>query len=187
MQKTTKKKRRVPIFGTLAVMVASALLVAMSIVLGKYLAINAGNILRFSFENLPIMLAGMLFGPIIGAVVGLVADLLGCVLVGYTVNPVVTVGAVAIGALSGTVYYLLKKRLSLAHGACTVLSVAAAHAVGSVLIKTPGLAVFYDMPIVALLLWRLLNYAIIGAGEAFLLYFITKNKAVVSSLERIKR
>ena len=187
MQKTTKGKRRIAIFGTLAVMVASSLLAAMSIVLGKYLAIGVGNVLRFSFENLPIMLAGMLFGPIIGAAVALVADLVGCILVGYAVNPVVTVGAVAIGAISGAAYHLLKKRLAIGHGLCVSLSVIAAHAVGSVLIKTPGLAMFYDMPMGMLFLYRLLNYAIVGSVETVLLYFITKNKAVCSSLERIKR
>ena len=138
-------------------------------------------------SNLPIMLAGMLFGPIIGAAVALVADLVGCILVGYAVNPVVTVGAVAIGAIGGAVYHLLKKHLAIGHGLCVSLSVIAAHAVGSVLIKTPGLAMFYDMPMGMLFLYRSLNYAIVGSVETVLLYFVTKNKAVSSSLERIKR
>ena len=185
MQKTTNK-RRLAIFGTLTVMVASALLVAMSIVLGKYLAINAGNVLRFSFENLPIMLSGMLFGPIVGGVVGVAADLIGCMLVGYAVNPFVTLGSAAIGIICGGVFVLLKKHSSLGHGMRVSLSVIAAHVIGSVLIKTPGLAIFYDMPIGILFLWRILNYIIVGGIELILLYFITKNKAVISAFERIK-
>ena len=183
-------RKKSSIFPSVKVVVLAAMLAAMSVVIGIFCKsfLNFGNgLLRITFENLPIMLAGMLFGPIIGAAVALVADLVGCILVGYAVNPVVTVGAVAIGAISGAAYHLLKKRLAIGHGLCVSLSVIAAHAVGSVLIKTPGLAMFYDMPMGMLFLYRLLNYAIVGSVETVLLYFITKNKAVYSSLERIKR
>ena len=84
----------------LRVTVFSALLAAISIVCGKYLAFNMGDFLRFSFENLPIIFAGMAFGPLIGALVGVVADLVGCLLVGYAINPIITVGAAAIGLIS---------------------------------------------------------------------------------------
>ena len=49
---------------------------------------------------------------------------------------------------------------------------------GSVLIKTFGLAVFYDMPLLMLMLWRLLNYLIVGGIEYFLLFWILKHKAI---------
>jgi len=171
----TQNRRRVAVFGTLRIMTISALLCAMSIVLGKYLAIRGGEVLRFSFENLPILLAGMAFGPIVGAAVGVVADLVGCLLVGYAINPIVTVGAALIGLSSGVCYHWLKK---LPIGARVVLSVGLAHLLGSVLVKTVGLAAFYDMPLGILMLWRLLNYAIVGALEALLLIAILKNRAL---------
>lgn len=189
MQKTTKTKRGVRIFGTLKIMVAASLLAAMSIVCGKYLAVGVGNVLRFSFENLPILLSGFLFGPVVGAVTGIVADLIGCFLVGYAINPLVTLGAAAIGLVGGTVYMFLKGHTHICHGLCVAVSVCVSHALGSVVIKTLGLAAFYDMPLGVLMLWRLLNYAIIGALEAVLVYFITKNKAVISMFgsERLKQ
>ena len=61
----------------LRVTVALSLMVAISIVCGKYLAFSVGEFLRFSFENLPIILSGILFGPAAGALVGIVADLVG--------------------------------------------------------------------------------------------------------------
>lgn len=76
-----KEKNRVKLFGSLQVMTMSAVLVAISIVCGKYLALNFGSVLRFSFENLPIILAGIMFGPVVGALVGGVADLIGALLV----------------------------------------------------------------------------------------------------------
>ena len=175
------RRREIAMFGNLRVLAFSAVLVAMSIVCGKYLAIRGGDILRFSFENLPILLAGMLFGPWIGAVVGVVADLIGCVLVGYAINPMVTVGAAVIGAVGG-ILYRITARLPLV--VRVLLSVGVAHLLGSVLVKTLGLAVFYDMPISVLMLWRLLNYLIIGVLEVLLIVPILKNRAIHSLLKK---
>ncbi len=176
----SKVKKTTP----LAVLVASALLVALSIVLGKYLAIRVGDTLRFSFENLPILLAGMAFGPVTGVLVAVAADLIGCLMVGYAVNPIITVGGAAIGLLGGVLYRLLVKMPHLVRVSVTVL---AAHLVGSVLIKTVGLVAFYSYPLWELMLWRLLNYAVVGAAETALLYVIFKSKAIRSQLDTIRR
>ena len=187
MQKNKNGRERVALFGTLRVMVSVSLLVAMSIVCGKYLAFGVGNVLRFSFENLPILLSGIFFGPRIGAVTGVAADLIGCFMVGYAVNPLVTLGAAAIGITSGLIFGLLKKRERICRSAAVTLTVSVAHFVGSVLVKTAGLAAFYDMPFGILMLWRFLNYAIIGAVESVMIYYVTKNKAVSSLIAGINR
>ena len=116
-----------------------AFLVALSIVCGKFLAIPVGDTLRFSFENLPLLFAGLAFGPVAGVLVGVSADLLGCVLRGYAVNPWVTAGAVLIGLLAGLGGVLLR-RFPL--GLRVALTVLVAHLVGSVAVKTIGLAAY---------------------------------------------
>jgi len=138
----------------LKILACSAIFVALSIVCGKYLQIPVGDILRFSFENLPIILSGFVFGPLAGVIVGVLADLLGCVLVGYSINPIITLGAATVGAVSGICSIIFKKcplwlRL--------IPSVSLSHILGSVVVKTFGLAAWYDMPIPELMLWRLLN------------------------------
>lgn len=163
----------------LRVTVACSLLVALSIVCGKFLQFPVGEALRFSFENLPILLSGIAFGPLAGALVGIVADLIGCLLVGYAINPLVTLGAAAIGLIGGGVYRLAGK---LPHGWRVTLAVVAAHLVGSVVIKTFGLAQFYTLPFTELMLWRLLNYAIVGAAESLLLVALLKNKTLRAML-----
>ena len=170
----------------LGLTVALAMLIAISIVCGKYLAIRGGDILRFSFENLPIIFAGIAFGPVSGALVGVVADLIGCVLVGYAINPVVTVGAGAIGIVSGAVAFVLKKSKVIPSFALIIASAMSAHAVGSVIIKTFGLAKFYSMPFGILMLWRLLNYVIVGAIECFLLIILFKNKELTKVINNLK-
>ncbi len=170
----SKKKNRVP----LKALVMMAMLSAISIVLGKFLAINVGEVLRFSFENLPIIFAGIAFGPLGGALVATVADLVGCVLVGFTINPLVTLGAFSIGFFSGLFYIIFNRFLCLKKGPSVALTLALSHLFGSVVIKTFGLAAFYDMPFIILMLWRLLNYTVIGAVEFFLLCFLLKNKRI---------
>ncbi len=175
----SKKRSRLAVFGTVRVLALAAVLVAMSIVCGKYLAIRGGDILRFSFENLPVLMAGMMFGPLVGVAVGVAADLIGCVLVGYAINPLVTLGAALIGLLGGLAWWGSRR---LPYGARVALAVSVAHLLGSVAVKTVGLAAFYSMPIWQLMLWRLLNYAIVGALEGIILYAVLKNKTIRSMM-----
>jgi hypothetical protein len=47
-----------------------------------------------------------------------------------------------------------------------------------VIIKTAGLSLFYDMPLYELMLWRLLNYVIVGALEGGLLCLLIRNRTL---------
>ena len=170
---------------SLKITVALAMLAAISIVCGKYLAIPGGDVMRFSLENMPIILAGMAFGPIAGIAVGAVADLVGCVMVGYTINPLVTLGAATVGAISG-ILPLITKRISAKQVFTTALTVAAAHLVGSVIIKTVGLAAYYDMPFAVLVLWRLLNYIIVGTLDGITIHALLSHKGIKSHLSKLK-
>ncbi len=156
-------------------MALCSVFVAISIVCGKYLAIRGGEVLRFSFENLPIILSGIAFGPVAGAAVGIVADLVGCLLVGYTINPIITVGGAAIGLISGILFRLLKRAPL---GVSVSVAVGVSHIVGSVIIKTLGLAGFYSLPLLELMLWRLLNYVIIAVIEGMLIYALLGSKEI---------
>lgn len=166
------------------VLVSLAVLVAISIVLGKYLAIGIGEVLRFSMENLPVLFAGIAFGPVAGALVGAVADLIGCLMVGFTINPVVTVGAAVIGAVGGLVPLILSKRIK-GERLIIAITVSLAHLIGSVLIKTFGLSAYYDMPFIILMLWRLLNYTVVGGIEGVLLYTLFNSKGIRRQLSLI--
>ena len=61
------------------------------------------------------------------------------------------------------------------------------HLVGSVVVKTVGLSAFYSMDLFVLMLWRLLNYAIIGTLEGFILYLLFKNKYLLSYFSSASR
>lgn len=93
---------------SLRVLVTLSALCAIGIILGKFLAFNITEFMRFSLENITIIFSGIIFGPLYGAVVGAVQDIVGCLAVGYTINPIITLGSAAIGAVSGLIFRLAK-------------------------------------------------------------------------------
>ena len=161
----------------------AAMLTAMSVVIGIFCktALNfADGLFRITFENMPIILAGIIFGPIIGGAVGVASDLLSYLLSGQTYPPnlVVTVGACVIGVLAGVVAkYIIKKRGKLQF----IVAGASAHLVGSVIIKSAGLFVFYNW----LVLWRIPTYILIATLEVIMLTLLYKNKAVKRMIDQI--
>ena len=188
-----KAPRRTPphaiaVFGNPRALVIAGLLAAMSLILGKFLQIPNpfSEIVRISFENLPLILAGLLLGPIAGAMTGAVADLVGCLLYGYSINPIITVGAASVGLVAGLVGILLSRAPLFARVATAGV---AAHLVGSVGIKTAGLAAWYlakyELGYMQLLGLRALNYTVIAILEILLLYALLRNRGVSRQLERM--
>ncbi|MBE6546985.1 MAG: folate family ECF transporter S component [Ruminococcaceae bacterium] len=152
-----------------------AMLTAMSVVIGifcKSFLNFGGGLFRITFENLPIILTGFLFGPILGGVVGIASDMISYLLSGqmYPPNLIVTLGAAAVGVVSGIVFRLCgkkKKTVSI------VLSAATAHVVGSMIIKPIGLFQFYGWAT----LWRIPLYALlIAPAEILILCLLFRNK-----------
>ncbi len=176
-----KKQSKRLIFGSLKVMACAAILAGMSIVLGKYLAFNLTPSIRISFENLPVIISGVFFGPIVGAAVGAVADILGCLMVGYTINPIITAGAACVGLISGIFPLIFRKK----NTACVILSVSISHLLGSVVIKTVGLSLFYSLPLVETGLWRLLTYTVVGAAECAVVCLLCNNVAFVKQVDKM--
>ncbi len=182
------RRPRIALFGNLRVLCFAAVLAAMSLILGKFLQIPNPfqDVIRLSFENLPIFLSGICFGPVIGAVTGVVADLLGCALYGYSINPLITLGAAVVGLSAGVLGGWLVRRPPLLR---VGLSVLAGHLLGSVGIKTLGLAAWYlgssGMGLAELFLWRLLTYAVVGTAELVILYLILRNRAFAAQIERV--
>ena len=184
--KSAAIKSNIRLFGSTRILIVAALLVAMSIVLGKFGAINIGNSIRIGFGGLPIQMAGMFFGPFVGAAVGLVSDIIGCILRGYAINPIITLGYTCIGFVSGAAYHYLfggMKKMLLPKVA---LSALLAHMVGSMCIISIGLYVYYKTPFETLAL-RVPIYTITAALETAVIYLMLKNRAFTAQLEKIKR
>lgn len=123
-----------------------AVLTAMSVIIGilcKNL-FTFGLYYRITFENLPVIVCGLMFGPFYGAVCGCMADILSCVLsTNPAVNPLITLGACAVGVISG----LFSKRLINSKSRGSVwLAAGLSHAVGQVVIKSAAKVLVLGMP-----------------------------------------
>ncbi|WP_303835659.1 folate family ECF transporter S component [Ruminococcus flavefaciens] len=184
--KSAAIKSDIRLFGSTRILIVAALLVAMSIVLGKFGAINIGNSIRIGFGGMPIQMAGIFFGPVIGAVVGLVADVAGCILKGYSINPIITLGSTCIGLVSGLMFHYALKQMKKVLLPKIAISTVAAHAVGSMLITSIGLYAYYHTPFETLIL-RVPIYLITAAVETAVIYLMLKNKAFSSELDKVRR
>lgn len=181
MNKNSTTVKNMAVCGS-RMIVMSGLLVAMSIVLGKFLAFNIGTSIRISFENIPVLMAGIFFGSAVGGAVGLCADLIGCIIAGYAINPVITLGAFSIGFTSGLIAHsVFKKKHKLPAISC---SVGLAHVVGSIMIKSAGMYLYYHTPFEVLAL-RIPVYIAIGILETYIIFLLLKNKAFSAQVERM--
>ena len=169
-----QKNTNLAIFGSILALTMAAMLTAMSVVIGifcKSVLNFGGGLFRVTFENLPILAAGIMFGPIVGAIVGVATDIISYFLSGqaYPLNIIVTVGAGSIGLISGFFSrYVFKKR-----GYFRIIaSSAIAHMVGSMIIKPIGLFTFYSWAV----LWRVPLYLIIAPLEIVLLCLVYRHR-----------
>lgn len=131
---------------SIRVMTAAAMLTALSVIIGIFCKnLFTFNVYyRVTFENLPIILSGLLFGPLAGAVCGVCADILSCICsTNPAVNPLITVGAACVGLCAGLVPRFILKKRSTAQYAAAVFS---AHLLGQVIIKSIAKMIWFGMP-----------------------------------------
>lgn len=157
----------------------AAMLAAISVVIGL-LCKNFFTFgwYRVTFENLPVILSGLLFGPVVGAAVGVVSDAVSCLCTGQAVNPIISLGAMTVGVLSGFVPYIIRKKGK----AQTALAVALAHLVGQVGIKSIGKMVYMGMPWFGIFIGLGIS-VFVGAFEFWLINWLRSSRGVSRYLE----
>lgn len=175
------KKSR-PVFPSVRALTIAAMLTAVSVIIGIFCKnfLNFGNgLFRITFENLPVILSGMLFGPVVGGLVGIATDLISYLLSSqaYPPNLIVTAGAFLIGFLSGLVSRLPFRHVT----AKVVASALTAHLVGSVIVKSIGLYQFYGI----LVLWRIPIYFVIASVEILLLCILLRRRSIQRLIETL--
>lgn len=153
----------------------ASMMIALSVVIGifckNYLNFGMG-LFRITFENLPIILAGLTLGPVVGGIVGLASDLVSYIfsMQVYPPNIIVTLGAALVGIISGIISrYVIKKRGT----AQIIASAATAHIVASMIVKSIGLYQFYGI----LVLWRIPMYLVIATLEITTICLFLKRKS----------
>ena len=151
------------------------MMTALSVIIGifckNYLNFSMG-LFRITFENLPIILTGILYGPLAGGLVGVASDLISYLFSAqvYPPNLIVTLGAASSGIVAGLVSRFVIRKKGTAQ---IVLSGALAHVIASMLIKTVGLYQFYGI----LVLWRIPLYMLIAPLEILIICLLLRRKS----------
>ena len=173
--KSSSQARRAAAKSALKRLVLGAMLAAMSVVIGMFCKsfLNfGGGLWRITFENLPIILAGIFLGPVTGGMVGIVSDLTSYLLSPqiYPPNLIVTAGACAVGLMSGLMARFVVREHSVKQ---IILSASVAHVLGSMIIKPIGLYRFYQWAVLV----RIPLYMVIAPLEIFLLCMLWNQKS----------
>ena len=178
-----RNKNTIRGYGSLRVLTTAAMLAAISVVIGiickNFFTFNVYY--RVTFENLPIIFAGIVFGPFVGAVVGITADIVSCLCsTNPALNPLITLGAASVGMVAGVVSKWLIRRRG---GFQIAVSVALAHLIGQVAIKSVAKILWFGMPRIGVLLGLGISLAV-GTIEFFAIKYLLSRKVIAAQLER---
>ena len=144
------------------------LLVAMEIVLSRFLSISTFN-LKIGFSFLPLAIVGVLYGPVWGAAAGGLADFLGAIL--FPIGPYFpgfTLTAMLMGASFG---FFLHKNGNLGR---TVAAVAINRLPLSLGLNTLWISILYGKAFWALVPGRVLQEVILLPIQVAVVWFITQ-------------
>lgn len=138
---SVNRTQKVPVFR----IVILGLLIAIEIVLSRWLSIQAWNF-KISFSFVPIVIAAMMYGPVASGAVAAIADFLGAILFpAGAFFPGFTFTALFNGVVYGV---FLKKKQSMGN---IIIAVTITHLVGSLLLNTYWISMLYGTPFLALL------------------------------------
>lgn len=146
-------------FSTTHQLVLMAMLVAVQVILSRFLSINLWN-LKIGFAFVPIALAGMLLGPMGAGLTGAVADIIGASLFpsgtffpGFILTAFITA--------FGYGFFLHKKQ-----GMTNILAaVLFSEIVGTLLLNTLWISILYGAPFIAVLIPRIAQAVGMGIVE----------------------
>ena len=177
MQKSQKNDLGSKQFRATKVITTAAMMTAISVLIGIFCKnyMNFGvppGLFRVTFENLPIIMSGILYGPIIGGVVGVLTDLISYLLSSqaYPPNLIVTLGAAVSGTLAGLVAKFIIRKKGRAQ---IIVAGSLSHLVASMIIKSIGLYQYYG----ALVLFRIPLYLCIAPIEILIICALLKRKS----------
>ena len=156
-------------------LITLGVLVAMDVVLTRFLSLNAWNT-RIGFGFVPMVIAALVYGPLSAAVVGALADFLGAIL--FPTGPYFP-GFTFSMFLMGLVFgFFLYKKQSFSR---VLLAVAVHQLVLSLLLNTLWISLLYGSPYRALLVSRLPQCALLTAVQLVVI------QGLVRLLPRLRR
>ena len=165
----------------------SALMAALSTVIGIICKSFTFGFVRITLENFPLIFTGFCFGPVFGAAAGMCADLVSCLVTGQDIQPIITLGVASVGLVSGLVSLAAAKLMpSAGDKAVLGISVALAHLLGQVCIKCIGKTVYYGIPYFTVF-WPCLGVScLLACAEYSMIFLILRNHEIKRRLDGLR-
>ena len=149
-------------------LVIMGLLIALEVVLNRFLSINAWNI-KIGFSFIPIVFAAMFFGPIHAAIVGGLGDLIGAILFPIGAYfPGFTLTAVLMGLCWG---FFLKKDPSIVK---IIIPTVINQFILGLVVNTFWISVLYGSPYGPLFVTRIFQAVLLTVVQIALIYLMGK-------------
>ena len=114
---------------------------------------------RITIGSVCTILAGLWFGPVAGGVSGLISDVLGCILKGYAINPLITVAAILWGVIPALMRPLMTGSKVKKTGMLW-LSVVVTSILATLVFTTAGLVLLLGYNFYAIMPGRIVQWAI---------------------------
>lgn len=164
----------------------SALMAALSTVIGIICKSLTFGFIRITFENFPLIFTGYCFGPVFGFAAGLCADLVSCLVTGQDIQPIITLGVASVGLVSGIVSLIMHKvRPGINEKITLAFCVGFAHLLGQVTIKCFGKTFYYGIPFFTVF-WPCLGVScLLAIVEYIIISLVLKNHEIKKRLENI--
>ncbi|MCR4712325.1 MAG: folate family ECF transporter S component [Clostridia bacterium] len=156
-------------------LVTTAMLVAVEIILNRFLSINAWNI-KIGFSFVPIVIAAILYGPVTAGVVGALGDFIGALL--FPIGAYFP-GFTATAFLMGVVFGLfLHKEQSLKR---TVQAVLINQFILGLFVNSFWISILYGSPYGPLLVTRVVQAALLTVVQ------IVTTQAIIKVIPRFRK
>ena len=140
-------------------LVSLGALTAIYLILSRFLAINIGGFGRIQLGVVARIMAGVWFGPLAGALCGLASDLLGCLIQGNAVNPLITLSAILWGVIPA--FFVPQSNASKKAAILKLcLGTILACIICTLFVTTAGLVLINGFSLVAILPTRLIQLAV---------------------------
>lgn len=173
---TRNKKTKLSLYET----VCLAMLVALYVVMNRFLSVTAWNI-NFGFAFAATVTAAALFGVHGGMIVGGLGDFIGAILFPKGAYfPGFTLSAMLIGAIYGL---CLKKGKSFWH---TALAATVSQIVSSLILNSVWISVLYGNPLKAVIISRLPQFFAVAVFQLILSPIIVKISQIIRKELKIK-
>jgi len=146
-----------------------SVLVAMEIILSRFLSIHTWN-LKIGFSFIPVVVAAILFGAVQAGLVAAIGDIIGAML--FPVGPYFP-GFTVTAFITGVIFALfLKKKASLMN---VVVSVLLVQLIGSLCLNTLWISLLYGSPFWPLFFTRIYQAFGMSVVQIAVIYIVNRN------------